>query len=368
MKQKIAINLWVLRNKQYDGIGYFAIQTTQRMIKSMPETEFILLLPANYSEHFFYTSNVFHYKIFPPLRHPILYVIWIEIILPIFILFKKIDKLYSPDGMICPMTKADQFPVIHDLNFILFPQGLKFLNRVFYNIYIKKYCQRAKTIFTVSEFSKKEIIKHYKVYDNKIKVIYNAVNFLGNEPIKNKVTSGEKYFLFIGSIIPRKNLKRLLYAFELFKERSQTDIKLKLAGNLLWDTPEIKNIIEVSKFKKDIEILGRITDEVKFKLMQDALALCFVSIYEGFGVPILEAFYAKTILITSNTSSMPEIAGDAAFYVDPFNEKSIALGLEHVSKITSEERNKYIEKGKIRLNCYSWDKSSKEIENVLSEI
>lgn len=362
---KIAINLWVLRNKNYDGIGYFAIQTTRRLIASMPNHSFLLLLPNNYNGNDFVFSNVQKVKLFPALRHPIFYIVWIEIILPIFFLFQNVDSVYAPDGFISPFTKAKQYPVIHDLNFIHYPEGLKYYNKLFYQFFIKKYCNRATSIITVSGFSKSEIEKYFNIAGGRIKVVYSAINFEDNCQIISSESLIESYFFCIGSLIPRKNLNRLVKAFELFKNNNSSNVKLKIAGNLSWDASDLSYLINQSLYRDDIEILGRVSDEDKFHLIRNSLALCFVSIYEGFGVPILEAFHAKTVLITSDVTSMPEIAENAAIYANPFDVQSILDALDKAYKMSETERKEYITNGIHILEKYSWDKTSQMIHQVL---
>ena len=136
----IGINAWVLRNKNYDGIGFFTIYTIKELCKNSPEWNFFVFVDWNYNETFFNEfKNCKVVKVFPPLRHPILYVLVLEILIPIILMLYKIDRFVGMDGMLSLISKTKQIPVIYDLNYYHYPENLPFKNRVFYNIFFKKY-------------------------------------------------------------------------------------------------------------------------------------------------------------------------------------------------------------------------------------
>ncbi|MCB0645033.1 MAG: glycosyltransferase family 4 protein [Saprospiraceae bacterium] len=361
---RIAINLWILRNKKYDGIGYYSIKTTQELLRNHPDHHFLLLLPTNYIEDFFDFPNASSYKIFPPLRHAVLYWIWTELFLPIFFLFIKVDKIYAPDGFISPLVMAPQYPVIYDLNFVRYPEGLKWWNRTFYNTYIKKYANRAKKIITISEFSKKEIEEIYKPKPP-IEIVYCSTVLKEVEVVSGDQKDKNPYFFFIGSLIPRKNLSRLIVAFDKFRSRINEDVELKIAGNISWDAEALQDTMKSVNHPQAIKILGRVSEADKLQLTRQAVALCFPSIYEGFGMPILEGFECNTPVITSNVSSMPEIGDNAALYIDPFSVDSIADALLKMYKNENGLREQLISNGKERLKDFSWEKSGQELSRIL---
>jgi glycosyltransferase involved in cell wall biosynthesis len=152
---------------------------------------------------------------------------------------------------------------------------------------------------------------------------------------------------------PRKNIKRLIEGFSLFKEKTGSDFKLILAGSILWNKTEIEETYSHSPFNNDIILTGRLSDEELRRMLGAAFALSFVPVFEGFGLPIVEAMQSGVPVICSNVTSMPEVAGDAAFLVDPFNIESISGGMEKLVA-DNELRNELIAKGHIQKKLFSW--------------
>jgi len=174
-------------------------------------------------------------------------------------------------------------------------------------------------------------------------------------------------YIYIGSINPRKNIKNLLLAFDKFKTDTNSNAQLLLIGKQMFMGNDLNDTINALKHKDDINFLGRIedTDEVN-KLISASIAMTYISVFEGFGIPCLEAMRCGTAVITSNTSSLPEVCGEAGYYVDPFKIGSIAEGLE---KIASDPglRKLLIEKGNIQAQKFSWDKTAGLLWEVIEE-
>jgi len=340
----IAVNCWILRKKSYDGIGYFTIETIKRLIRDHPEIHFQILCDKNFTEDFFNYPNVSKHFIFPPYRHPLLYIFYLEIVLS---------------------AKVKQLPVIHDVLFEHMPELMDFKNKMYYRFFFRKFARKAALIATVSEYSKQDIADTYGCNSLKIDVVYNAAKqiFQPLAPtlvtnVKFKWSNGCPYFFFVGALQPRKNLNRLLQAFEIFKQHTGSDYKLLIAGSVLWKTSKIKDTYLQSKYKDDIIFTGRVTDEELSMLMASAFALVFVSVFEGFGVPLVEAMQSNIPVICSNITSMPEIAGDAALLVNPYNIFDIA---EKMKVLFENEplRRELIENGKMQVKKYSWDLTAK---------
>lgn len=366
---KIAINTWILRNKKLDGIGYFTVQTISRIIKNNPQVQFQILADKKFTEDYFNFPNATIYRIFPALRHPLLYVFYLEFVLPFFLRKHKPDALIAPDGMISLCSKTKQIPVLHDINFEHYPKDLPLKNRLYYRFFFHRFAEKATAIATVSEYSKKDIIKEYKVGADKISVIYSDKNAdflpLTEQEIINvrkQYSNGQPYFFFIGSLHPRKNIVRLIQAFEMFKLQTSSNTKLLLAGNFLWDNSVIINELNNCSSKNDIVFLGRVSNEAIKQILPASLALMFVSTFEGFGVPIIEGFHSGVPVITSNTSSMPEIAGNAALLVNPFNIDEIKNAMQQISE-DDTLRSRLIEKGHQQKLLFSWDDTAKLLWN-----
>ena len=169
--------------------------------------------------------------------------------------------------------------------------------------------------------------------------------------------------MFVGSLHPRKNLARLFTAFDRFKQRNRNDVKLVIVGEKRWWTEPIQNAYDAMSCKDDVVFAGRLSAEDLHRVTAAAMASVYVSYFEGFGIPILEAFRCDTPVITSNVTSMPEVAQDAALLADPFNEDSIA---EAMVKVMDEDvRKELIAKGRERAKAFSWDRASEVIWNSL---
>ena len=361
---KIAVNCWILRNKKIDGIGNFTIETLRPLISSHPEIEFQILCDKNFYEDYFDFPNAKKYYIFPPYRHPVLYLFFMEIVVGLFLKKHKPDLFLSMEGFLCLSTKCKQLPIIYDLNFEHQPQDLPFRNRIYFRTFYPKFARKAKRIATISEYSKEDISSTYKISANLIDNVSCGVkqNFYPlNDDLKkqtrNIFTQNEEYFFFIGSMHPRKNIVRLLEAFELFKKNTNAPLKLVLAGNIFWGDETVQKVILKMSAKDDIIFTGRVSDEQLVNLLGSSFALTFVPTFEGFGLPIVEAFQSEVAVICSNTTSMPEVAGDAALLVDPFSVKDIA---DKMILLWSDPKlkNELLEKGRSQKNIFSWKRTS----------
>lgn len=370
---KIAVNTRLLLKDKLEGIGWVAYECLRRIVKSHPEVEFYFIFDREPDQKFIFAENVKPVVLFPQARHPFLYIAFFEFSLARFLRKLKPDMYISTDGYLSLRSKTKQIAVFHDLNFEHFPQDFPKIHLWHYKKYFPKYAKKASRIITVSEFSKKDICENYGISPDLIDVAYNGANdaFVPvNEDVKkeirDKYSQGNPYFMFVGSLHPRKNLARLFAAFDIFKTKNENDIKLVIVGNKKWWTEPIKNAYDAMKHKDDVIFVGRLSAEDLHLVTASALASVYVSYFEGFGIPIVEAFKCDTPVITSNVTSMPEVAADAALLVDPFDVESIADAME---KILDENlRNTLIEKGRRRREDFSWDKAAemwwKTIENL----
>ena len=360
---KIAVNTRLLLKDKLEGIGWVAYECLRRIVKNHPEVEFYFIFDREYDEKFIFADNVKPVVLFPPARHPFLYIAYFEFAVTRYLRKLKPDLYLSTDAYLSLRSKTKQLAVFHDINFEHFPQDLPKIHLWHYKRYFPKYAKKADRILTVSEFSKKDICECYGISPEKIDVAYNGANEIFTpvtedvqNQIRNKYSEGKPYFMFVGSLHPRKNLARLFTAFDIFKKRNNNDIKLVIVGNKKWWTEPIKNAYDAMTHKDDVMFAGRLSAEDLHLVTASALASVYVSYFEGFGIPIVESFKCDTPVITSNVTSMPEVAGDAAILVDPFSEKSIADAMEEV--LNEDVRASLIEKGRVRRNDFSWDKAA----------
>ncbi|MEP6683077.1 MAG: glycosyltransferase family 1 protein [Parafilimonas sp.] len=361
---KIVFNCWLLRNRQLDGIGNFTVQVLKRLIEDHPKQHFDILVDNKFTNIYFDYPNVTLHRIFPAFRHPLLYILMLELRLPLYLKKIKPDLLITMDGFMSLASNTKQLPVVYDLNFEHYPENLPWRNRVYYKFFFPKFVRKAKRVITISEYSKDDIVKTYHYPADKIDNVYCGISdyFFPCSEIekyqtKEKYTTGKEYFFFAGTMHPRKNILRLIQAFDEFKKSNSSDLKLVLAGHIMWDDESIKNVVESSSVREDIIFAGRVSNEDLRLLLGSAWALVFVPVFEGFGLPIVEAWQCGAPVICSNVTSIPEVAGDAAIVVDPFNIKDIAEAMQMMTDVNVH--SKYINAGQKRKELFSWARTAK---------
>ncbi len=344
-----------------EGYGYFLYETLSRITRDHPEHEFIFIFDRPYDQRFIFNKNVKAIVTGPPARHPFLWKLWYDIKIPLALKKCKADVFVSADGFCSLTTKIPQCLVVHDLAFLHFPQHIHKSHLRYYKKNTRKFLQKAKSVATVSEFSKNDIIQQYNISAEKINVVYSAVkdffqpvNDTVKTAIKEKFTDGKEYFLFVGAIHPRKNLYNLLKAFSIFKKRLKSNFKLVIAGRLAWKYESFMNSLKTYKFRDDVVLTGYLDEQELAALTASAYASVYPSLFEGFGVPVLEAMQCGVPVVTSEKSSMEEISDNAALYADPSSPESIADKMMLLYK-DEELKNTFIEKGKQVAAKYSWD-------------
>ena len=368
---RIAVNTRLLLKGKLEGIGWVACETLKRIVRSHPEVEFYFIFDRKPDPMFLFADNVKPVVLFPQARHPFLFIWFFEWSVPRLLRKIKADLFYSPDGYLSLRSKVPQVVEFHDLNFEHFPGDMPKIHLWHYKKYFPKFAQKAKRIVTVSEFSKQDIVDCYGVSPDKIDVAYNGVNGIFkplSEAEKSVVRAyysfGHPYFMFVGSLHPRKNLARLFTAFDRFKQRHKNDVKLVIVGEKRWWTEPIQQAYDAMSCKEEVVFAGRLSQEDLHKVTAAALASVYVSYFEGFGIPIPEAFKCDTPVITSNVTSMPEVARDAALLVNPFDEDAIAAAMAKV--LDEDVRKELIAKGRLRANDFSWDYAAEVIWNSMA--
>ena len=371
---KIVVNTRLLLKNRLEGIGWFSYETLKRITQNHPEHEFVFVFDRPFDHEFIFSDNVTPMVLFPPTRHPVLQYIWLEISMVRLLKKHKPDLFFSPDGFLSLRAKTPSVAVIHDLNFEYYPQDVKWADRKFYKRYFPLYARKAKRLATVSNYSKQDLINCYGIDSEKIDVTCNGVNEsyhpLTQEEIasvRENLTGGVPYFIYVGALRPRKNLKTLFYAFDVYrKENPDAQEKLVIVGNRRWYGEEMKKAYESMEYQEQVIFTGSLPPEQLRMTLGAALALTYVSYFEGFGIPIVEAFQVGVPVITSDITSMPEVAADAALLIDPFCRASIAQAMQQIA--TNETlRNQLIEKGHQRQQLYTWDKAAELLWNCIEK-
>lgn len=274
---------------------------------------------------------------------------------------KKRYRVFFSPGFMPPIYSAIPFILtIHDLIPIHHPDNQSWAKAYFFNIVIKKAIHRAHTIFTVSEYSKNEILTWANIPDTKIIVVKNGISDLFS-PHGKKHTPGYGYFLYVGNTKPHKNVPRLIQAFA--KANIDQSIKLILTSPL---TLELQHLVQTHHIAHRIVINHDLSESLLAEYYRGAIALLFPSLYEGFGLPVVEAMASGTPVITSNVTSLPEIANDAAVMINPYDIESLASHIEQM--VTNENvRNDCIAKGLKQAATFSWERSAKDVQRILND-
>lgn len=372
----VAINTRHWIPGKMEGVGRFEMNIAVQLSLQHPEVDFHWLFDRKPPKDIEVPANVTLHSVFPKARHPILYSYWYEYAVPK--LLKKInaDVFFSPDNISSLSANCPCITVIHDINFAHRPNDLPTRFANFYRKQTPLYIKNAAAVITVSEYSKQDIIDQYSIQESKLFVVSNGVSPLfkplGNSEIaktRNNISGGKPYFFVLGSIHPRKNLKRTIEAYHLFRERTSFDFPLVIGGRPLWQDSNFTKTLEIDRKKGDIIFTGYLDDLEVANVMGSAFALLFLSLFEGFGVPVIEAFASGVPVIASNTTSIPEIADDASVFANPTSINSIVEAMVDLANDNSKIELIKV-KGLERARYFSWEKSAQKtweiIESVIS--
>jgi glycosyltransferase involved in cell wall biosynthesis len=370
---RIAINTRFLLSHKMEGFGWYTFETTKRLVENHPEHTFILFFDRPFEERFVFGPNVIPVVLNPPARHPILFVIWFE--WAVFRALKKYkaDVFFSPDGYLSLRSKIPQIPVIHDLNFEHYPADIPWTARKYLRFFFPKFAKKAAKIVTVSHYSKKDIVEQYKIDPEKINVGWNGVSevfkpidAVEKQEMQQELAQGNPYFSFVGALHPRKNLRRLLQAFELYVQQGG-EKDLVIVGENLWKSNNNYTDKISEQTKSKIHFTGHLKIEKLAKTVAASSGFVFVPYFEGFGIPLVEAMRCGIPIISGNLTSLPEVVEDAAILVNPFNVLAIAnamLQIDSNPALVAELSKLALERSKI----FDWDKTTSVIWNTIQEV
>lgn len=291
------------------------------------------------------------------------------------LLTKRIDIFHATDhctpklkGVPVVATLMDAIPMSH-------PQWGSQNLRAFKNWLWRTSAQWADHIITISEFSRQEVAKHFRIPESRITVTPLGVDeryfdrLSGNaaDHVLSQYALPEQFFIFIGTLQPRKNIERIVHAHEMLPAALRAQCPLLIVGRKGWGCEELVNKLNTGQPNGPVRWLQNINDFEKRVLLQHATALVFPSLLEGFGLPVLEGFASQTPVITSNTSSLPEVAGDAAWTLDPTSVHSIAEAMQALATNQALARH-FVQKGLARANMFTWDTCAEKTLKVYEQV
>lgn len=381
---KIAFDAQLFLNKEKTGIAWCADNIVRELIKHK-ENEYILecfiasdkenklIMLEDYKRLGFIIIPCVYFSEF-------IYKILSTVIPLSYSLFfkKKRDITIFFNYIVPPGVKGKTIAVVHDMAYKAYPETVREKTRKWLNWNLPHSLKRADKIITDSEFSKREVIKYHHISEHKIVVMPLGVDFKRYhnrysldcvENIKQKYNIDSQYFLYLGTLEPRKNIENIIIAYSkcINKNKQILFPKLVIAGRKGWMFESIFQKVTELKLEKKVIFTGYVEDNDTAILMQGAEIFIFPSIYEGFGLPPLEAMACGTPVITSNVSSLPEVVGNAAITVNPFSTNEISDAIEYIS-LNENIKKELSEKGLQQAQKFTWENSANILLSVYKEL
>ena len=370
----IALQVADLDASRIDGTRVYLLELLKRFgTLAPPDVHFHLYHKKIFNPELtppFFTNYTLHSIHFPSQ--------WMQTRFALAMFLSRPEKIFFPVQAVPVFLpkKSHVTITVHDLAFKKYPETFTRTTRLKLNFLLNRAIARAQHIIAVSEATKDDLFIFFRwLPKNRVHVIHHGFN---RERFETRLLKQEKdsllntyglhdqsYILYVGALQPRKNLARLIEAFTLLKQDTPS-AKLVLAGERAWLSREIFVAKERSPYRDDILILGKIPSAHLPALYQGARCFAFPSLYEGFGLPILEAFASGVPVLTANNSSLPEVAGEAALFTDAFDTHMIATQLTRLWK-DEALRQSLIRQGEERLKKFSWDTCAQETLSLILE-
>lgn len=361
-----------LEGGEFAGIGHYTSALVHTLIKQYKAIDFVLFFDHHMHQETLqelqsYTNvHIRHFPLSKQKRY--LPVAYSHGVVASALKRARVDLFHSPAYTIPLGYNRPSVVTVHDFAIYdhpeWFPDGQKFSREVT----VPRSIARANHIIAVSAATKKQVLQHFGKPEQQVSVVYEGftrgatVNKTRRAELRQARGIGERYLFFVSTVEPRKNVVRLVQAFDEFMEQNHEryrDLQLIIAGKKGWKSDESISAIARAKWSGNIRMIGYISHEEKVAFMQDATVFVFPTLWEGFGLPVLEALQLGTPVLTSNISALPEVAGPGAEYVDPFSEQSITQGLTRLLR-SPQRRTSLAEKGKEHAKQFTWQRAGKE--------
>lgn len=355
------------------GVSRYLGNLLKNLLEIDKENIYRIYLPSNSPLNIEINSSNLEKKIikFPIFQNNIT---WTHIRLPMELFFNKVDLFHSPSYILPFLRNCKSMVSILDLSYELHPEWYPLKSQQV-RLFSYLSAKTSNKIITISESVKEEIIKIYKIKEEKIEVIYLGVDGVFNpinkefakRKIKEKFNINNKFILYVGWIHTRRNIERLLKAFKKVKNEIPEKYNLVLIGTIIWPYINLNKLLYELNLKEDVTYIDYVSDEDLVLLYNAAELFIYPSLYEGFGLPLLEAMACGCPVVTSNLSSLPEVVRDAGYLINPYDEDEIAKAMLEILKNENLKEN-LIKKGLERIKKFSWRKTAEETLEVYKEV
>ena len=354
------------------GIGTYLRNLVRGLAKIDQQTEYVLLCRPDDKETV--TSLGPNFRAVPETAAH--YSIAEQLSIPLDVRRAHVDLFHAPHYVLPVLTPGRTVVTIHDCIHLMFPEYLKHtLGYAYARASMGAAARKADRIFTVSEQSKRDILRFFHVRPEKIVVTPNAIDDrFGIEPTEEEIRQTREryqlshpYILYVGNIKPHKNLERLIEAFHYVRSQGRSELELLIIGDEIGKLQALRRAVHRYNLHRYVRFHGFVADRTLAVLYRLASVFVFPSLYEGFGLPPLEAMASGTPVVTSNVSSLPEVVGDAAVLVDPYDPQAIADGILQVLH-SSHLRAELKQRGFARVQAFSWDRSVRRVREVYEEV
>lgn len=352
------------------GVGQYAFNVLTKLHQLDKENQYIIYLKDQPLPDLPPVTSNWQYRVFGPKK------LWTRFALPFYLFFqaKKLDIFFSPSHyspLFCP---CPTIPTIHDLGYLKFQS--QFTKKDLYQLinWTIQSIKKAKHIFTVSQFSKDEIIKTYSIDPQKISIAYNGVDEPPkiNSKTQNNILSSydltsNNYFLYLGTLKPNKNIPFLIKSFALLLRSKNYDLttKLVIAGKKGWLFEEIFETVKKEGIEDKVVFTDFVNNDQKWTLYQNAIASVLPSTYEGFGIPAIESMKIGTPVIVSSIPPFKEVVQDSGLFIDPQNKDDLVKKMIEI--LDPKIRQKYSVLGKAQADKFTWESTAKSIIEVFNK-